>query len=145
MAKNPPLSDFVREAVREKALRELAALDHRAAACGAIERASTGLAAVATDLYATTSAFPALTTDTAATAKLKKLRKTVDDARALAGELAESLGVALKTEELTAARLEILEALRAAGVDVDAVLAAAAPASPVAADVAVAVTAAAEG
>jgi hypothetical protein len=130
MAKNPPLSDFVREAVREKALRELAALDQRATACGAIERASTGLAAVATDLYATTSAFPALTTDTAATAKLKKLRKAVDDARALAGELAESLGVAAKSEELATARAEILDALRAAGVDVDAVMAAAAPVAP---------------
>jgi hypothetical protein len=135
MAKNPPLSDFVREAVREKALRELAALDQRAAACGAIERASTGLAAVATELYASTSAFPALTTDTAATAKLKKLRKAVDDARALAGELAESLGVASKSEELATARAEILDALRHAGVDVDAVIASAtAPAAPPAAE-----------
>ena len=127
MAKNPPMSDFVREAIREKALRELAALDQRASACGAIERASTGLAAVATELYATTSAFPALTTDTAATAKLKKLRKTVDDARALASELADTLGVASKSEELATARAEILDALRGAGVDVDAVMAAAAP------------------
>ena len=127
MAKNAPLSDFVRDAVREKALRELAALDHRGAACGAIDRASTGLSAVATELYATTAAFPSLTTETSAIAKLKKLRKVVDDARALAADLAESLGVTTKTEELAAARLEILEALKGAGVDVDAVLAATAP------------------
>jgi hypothetical protein len=130
MAKNAPLSDFVRDAVREKAVRELAALDQQAAACGAIERASTGLQAVASELYASTSAFPVLTSDPGAMAKLKKLRKAVDDARALAGELAGSLDVAGKTDELATARAEILEALKTAGVDVEAVLAAMAPAAP---------------
>lgn len=134
MAKTAPLSDFVRDAVREKALRELAALDQRAAACGAIERAHTGLSAVATDLYATTSALPFLTTDPSAIAKLKKLRKVVDDALALATALAESLGVSQKAEELAASRQDILDALKASGVDVDAVLAAVAPDAPVEAE-----------
>jgi hypothetical protein len=119
---NGQVSDFVREAIREKAMRELGALTQRAEAFGGIERARDALHTVSSDLTAAASAVTALATDPSVTAKLRKLRKLVEDAHALATEVADALGVDGQRDALAASREAILEALEAAGIDPASVL-----------------------
>lgn len=89
---NGGMNDFVREAIREKAERDLAALNQRIDAFGGIERARDGADTVASELTNAAAAVASMPVDGASTAKLKKLRKHVDDALALATELGDTLG-----------------------------------------------------
>src|SRR5688572_15960818 len=103
MSKNaPPLSDFVRDAIREKAARELRALDQRVEAFTGVERTRDALHALASDLTAAATSVTAVAGETGAAAKLKKLRKLVDDAHALATEIGDALGVDAQREALAA-------------------------------------------
>lgn len=117
-AAKPVINDFVRTAIREKAERELGAVQQRLDAFGGIERTRDTLHTVASDLTNTTVAFSGLpTTDAAGSAKLKKLRKLVEDAHALATELSDTLGVDREREALQSQKREIERALESAGIN----------------------------
>src|SRR4051812_34234500 len=105
-ATTPPVQDFVREAIREKATRELASLDQRTSALDAAAHARATLDALTAALAGATPALAACA-DSTTVAKLKKLRRAVDEATLLADEIASSLGVDTQREELAAQRLEI--------------------------------------
>lgn len=114
------MSEFIREAIREKASRDLHALEQRSHAFGGVDRARDSLFTIGTDLTAAANAVGAITTDAAVATKLRKLRKLVDDAHALATELADTLGTDSQRDSLESQRHAIHEALRAAGIDPDA-------------------------
>jgi hypothetical protein len=114
--------DFVREAVREKAARELAALNQRADAFGCVDRARDTLFTLTADLAHAAGSVAAVATDATVVPRMKKLRKLLDEAHALATELADTLGTDARREALHGSRAAILEALRAAGIDPETVL-----------------------
>jgi len=120
--KNGLVTDFVREAIREKASRELNVLNQRAEAFEAIERAKDTLHKTSSELTMAATSIAAVVTDTTAVSKLKKLRKAVDDALVLATEIADVMGVNAQREALNASRQAILEALKGAGLDPKIVL-----------------------
>lgn len=115
------MSEFIREAIREKASRDLHALEQRSHAFGGVDRARDSLFTIGTDLTAAANAVGSITNDAAVATKLRKLRKLVDDAHALATELADTLGTDSQRDSLESQRQAIHEALRAAGIDPDAV------------------------
>jgi hypothetical protein len=137
MAKAPvetaaPVHEFVREAIREKATRELAVLDQRTSALDAAAHARTTLDALAASLAGATSALVACA-DSSTVAKLKKLRKSVDEATLHADEIATALGVDTQRDELAAQRIEIERALASVGISASSassVSLAAAPTAP---------------
>ncbi|MEZ4392239.1 MAG: hypothetical protein R3A48_14195 [Polyangiales bacterium] len=116
MSKNG-MSEFIREAIREKATRDLIALNQRAHAFGGIDRSRDALFTVAGDLATATSAVSAVSADAAVASKFKKLRKLIDDAHVIATEIADALGTDAQRESLNAQREAVTEALRAAGID----------------------------
>ena len=111
------MSEFVREAIREKATRELNALNQRAHAFGGIDRSRDSLFTIAGDLATATSAVSAVSADAGVASKFKKLRKLIDDAHVLATEIADALGTDAQREALEAQREAVTEALRTAGID----------------------------
>jgi|LNFM01.1.fsa_nt_gb hypothetical protein len=112
------MNEFVKQAIREKAERELAGLQQRLDAFGGVERSRDALHRVATDVTAAAAGYTSMpTTDTTVVSKLKKLKKLVEDAHALATDLGDSLGVDGEREALQQQRREILKALDAAGID----------------------------
>lgn len=112
------MNDFVRQAIREKAERELAGLQQRLDAVGGVERARDSLHRVSSDVTAAAGAYAGLaTTDTTIASKMKKLKKLVDEAHAIATELGDVLAVDREREGLEAQRKEITRALEAAGID----------------------------
>lgn len=117
MTKNPLHLDFVRDAVREKAARELVTLNQRADAFGSVERARDALFTLTTDLANSAAAMAAVASDATVVPRMKKLRKLVDDAHLLATELADSLGADKNRATVEAQREVIHEALRAVGLD----------------------------
>jgi hypothetical protein len=119
MTKNAALSDFVREAIREKASRELAALNQQSLAFSTVERIRDGLLAVSQDVAGTSASVSAVSNESSLAAKIKKLRKLVDDSHSLASEIAETLGVDSHRETVAASRQSILDALETAGIDLD--------------------------
>lgn len=116
MSKNG-MSEFIREAIREKATRDLIALNQRAHAFGGIDRSRDALFTVAGDLATATSAVSAVSADAGVATKFKKLRKLIDDAHVIATEIADALGTDAQRESLNAQREAVTEALRAAGID----------------------------
>lgn len=116
MSKNG-MSEFIREAIREKATRDLIALNQRAHAFGGIDRSRDALFTVAGDLATATSAVSAVSADAGVASKFKKLRKLIDDAHVIATEIADALGTDAQRESLNAQREAVTEALRAAGID----------------------------
>ncbi|MGZ3421143.1 MAG: hypothetical protein ACXWUG_22335 [Polyangiales bacterium] len=116
MAKTAP-SPFLQAAVREKAERDLAAIDVRVAAFDGVEKALDTLVELSTSLAESTPAIAQTAPDPVAVTKLKKLRRAVDEARALAEEIATSLDVRTQREGAIRSRAEIVEALVAAGLD----------------------------
>ncbi|GAC1573838.1 MAG: hypothetical protein NVS3B20_24500 [Polyangiales bacterium] len=113
-----PVNEFVREAIREKAARELAALDQRTAAFDAAVNTRSTLDALSASLAGATPALVACA-DSQTISRLKKLRKAVDDATLLADEIASALGVDVHRAELDAQRAEIERALASVGIGVD--------------------------
>ena len=114
------MSKFIREPIREKPSRDLHALEQRSHAFGGVDRARDSLFTIGTDLTAAANAVGSITNDAAVATKLRKLRKLVDDAHALATELADTLGTDSQRDSLESQRQAIHEALRAAGIDPDA-------------------------
>lgn len=117
MSKTTLQMDFVRDAVREKASRELMALHQRADAFGSVDRARDALFTLSGDLAGASGAVAAVAADATVLPRLKKLRKLVDDAHVLATELADALGTDQNRASLQAQTDAIHEALRAAGID----------------------------
>jgi hypothetical protein len=116
--------EFVREAIREKAMRELASLDQRTRAFDAV----THMREVLTALVASSAtATPTIVgvADGATIGRLKKLRKAIDDAKLLSDDIADALGVDERRAELDAARAEIERALASVGLSHEATAAAA--------------------
>jgi len=111
------LSDYVREAVREKAARDWQRLRLRSEAFGAIERLLGALAATERELAECAPVVLAAAPESGLGSKIKKLRRTVDEASALSRDIVEALGGATSRESLEEARRAILDALRSAGLD----------------------------
>lgn len=112
------LSAFVRDAIREKAARELAALDARAQAMVAATKARTDAVAL---LESVMRASPVLTASADVTAgvpaKLKRMKKSLEEAISIADQLVEAVGgEGDRAEEVGARRAEIEKALAAAGI-----------------------------
>jgi len=116
------MSEFIREAVREKASRDLHALEQRSHAFGGVDRARDALFTVGTDLTAAANAISSITSDPTVATRLRKLRKLVDDAHALATELSDTLGTDGQRDSLESQRHAIHEALRAAGIEPEALV-----------------------
>lgn len=111
------MTDFVREAIKEKATRELGALEQRAEAFGGVERARDALHTVSSDLTQAVGSVGAVSADPTVSARMKKLRKLVEDSLSLATELSDTLGAGKHRAELETQRKAILEALAMAGVE----------------------------
>ena len=112
------MNDFVRDAIREKAERELSGLQQRIDAFSGIERARDALHRVASEVTAAVGAYAGMpVADAASAGKLKKLKKLVEEAHALATELGDTLGVDREREALQSQRREIERALESAGLD----------------------------
>jgi hypothetical protein len=113
----PVPSPFLQAAVREKAERDLAAIDTRLAAFDGVEKALDALVELSSSLAESTPSIAQVAPDATVTTKLKKLRRAVDEARALAEDIATAIDVRTAREGAKGARAEILEALVAAGLD----------------------------
>jgi len=111
----PPVSEFVRLAVREKAERELARLDQQLLAFETIGAARAGLEALLEVLSKGTAPLAAIANGGPAIGRFKKLRRAVEEAHVLAGELT----IELETEEgltkLKATKARVLAELDAVG------------------------------
>ena len=112
-----PMSSYLQQALREKAERDLASIDQRIAAFDAVDRALDALVTLSTELGQSTPAIAQAAPDATIAAKLKKLRRSIDDARGLAQEIAQTLDAKAQRDEAATARTAILEALAAAGID----------------------------
>ncbi len=110
------VSEFIRAAVIEKAERDLARLDQKLAALESVHTARTSLEALLEALARGTAPVVAIAQDTAAITRFKKLRRAVEDASTLAGELAAQLNVADERELALEARAKIVAELASVGV-----------------------------
>ncbi len=117
MAKPERITPYVQEALREKAERDLTALDLRVEALDGIDRALDTLSALATSLAHATPAIAQTASDPGVVTRLKKLRRAVDEAKALAEEISTSVDVPTARTAATDARASILDALVSAGID----------------------------
>ena len=114
-------AQFLQCAVREKAERELAALETRRIAVEAVADAQHDVARIATLLAQATPAIASTAADAAAVGRLKKLRRALDEARVHADDLALALDVETQRSEIARARASIQAALVAAGVSLEGV------------------------
>ncbi len=112
-----PISPYVQQAIREKAERDLAALDVRLSAFDAVDRALDALVDLSGTLGQSTPAIAQTAPDPSVVAKLKKLRRAIDDARAFAEEIAAALEVQTARDRASEERKAIVDALTAAGID----------------------------
>jgi hypothetical protein len=117
MGKQPPVSEFIRDAIREKASRDLQVLSQRETAFEGIGRAHRELTDLAVHLATTASALAALPPDPGIVAKVRRLRKAVDEAQSLSAEVAEALAVGEQREAIGVARAEILRAMTEVGLE----------------------------
>lgn len=111
------ISPYLQQALREKAERDLAALDVRISAFDAVDRALDTLVVLSEELGRATPAIAQTAPDQAVVTKLKKLRRAIDDARTFADEIAKSLGVATERAVAEGERRAIVETLASAGLD----------------------------
>jgi tartrate dehydratase alpha subunit/fumarate hydratase class I-like protein len=111
----PLVSEFMRAAVVEKAERDLARLDQKLAALDTLHAARGSLEALLETLARGTSPVVAVAQDTGAITRFKKLRRAVEEANALAVELAEQLRVDEERDAVLAARAKIAEELASVG------------------------------
>jgi hypothetical protein len=114
---SPSISPYVQQAIREKAERDLAALDVRLSAFDAVDRALDALVELSGTLGQSTPAIAQTAPDPSVVTKLKKLRRSIDDARGLAEEIATALDVQTARASASDERRASVEALTAAGID----------------------------
>ncbi len=110
------MSEFVRAAVLEKAERELARLDQRLGALNTVANAQNTLNALAEGLARATAPVAAIAHDASAITRFKKLRRAVEDAQALASELAIQLEVNEGLSEAHSERAGIVVELENMGI-----------------------------
>lgn len=111
------ISPYVQQALREKAERDLASLDVRLSAFDAVDRALDVLVVLSEELGRATPAIAQTAPDQTVVAKLKKLRRSIDDARSFADEIAKSLAVDTQRSAVEGERRAIVDALTSAGID----------------------------
>jgi hypothetical protein len=111
------ISPYVQQAIREKAERDLVAIDTRLSAFDAVGKALDALVELSGSLGQSTPAIAQTAPDPSIAAKLKKLRRAIDDARALTDEIATALDVQTARERAAEERRAIVDALTAAGID----------------------------
>lgn len=110
------LSAFVRDAIREKATRELAALDARAKAIDSAAKARADIQALIASIGDATPALAAGADVTVGMpAKIKRLKKALDEAASSVEQIAEAIG-ADNAGDVQDKRAEIERALDAAGI-----------------------------
>ena len=126
---NPALSSFVRDAVREKASRELSLLRTQLQAFDNLKDAQDKLAEASAALTAFLGALASIGADTAAIGRAKKVRKLLDEAKDGADAVGEAVGLAARQDEARARREAILAELDAAGIQLEGIDAAAVAAS----------------
>lgn len=114
---SPVVSPYLQQALREKAERDLAALDTRLSAYDAVDRALGTLVVLSEELGRATPSIAQAAPDQTVVTKLKKLRRAIDDARSFADEIAKSLGVDTERTRANEERQAIVDALAAAGID----------------------------
>jgi hypothetical protein len=106
-------TDYVRAAVSEKASKDLATLDQRSSAFTAIDDVRSAIRSLVEEWPRTAGALA----QPSNTARLRKLRKAIDDAQAIASEIAEAIGGEARRAELISERAAIVDALEKAGID----------------------------
>ncbi len=114
------LSGFVRDAIREKAARELAALGASLDAFGRLLSVASALGAASSDLTALLGGLSAIAADSGTIGRAKKLRKLLDEARDAAESLVEATGVEQRRIEAEEKRQMLLSELDQAGITLDA-------------------------
>lgn len=114
------LSGFVREAIREKGARELAALGASLDAFGRLLSVASSLGAASSDLTALLGGLSAIAADSGTIGRAKKLRKLLDEARDAAESLVESTGVEQRRIEAEEKRQMLLSELEHAGISLEA-------------------------
>ena len=117
------VSEFIRAAVLEKAERDLARLDQKLAALEAIHSARVSLEGLLEGLSRGTAPVVAIAQDTASITRFKKLRRAVEEASTLAGELSTQLDVEDERTRVIDARAKIVAELASVGVSPSPVVA----------------------
>jgi hypothetical protein len=116
----PPLSGFVRDAIREKAARELAAIGASLDAFGRLLSVASALGSASSDLTALLGNLAAIAADSSTIGRAKKLRKLLDEARDAAETLVETTGIEARRVEAEEKRDMLLRELNQAGIALDA-------------------------
>src|SRR6476620_9532636 len=98
-SKSAPLSSFVRDAIREKASRELSLLRAQLEAFESLRSTQGTLNEAAARLTSFLGALAAVGADTASIAKAKKVRKLLDEAKDGVDGLSESLALEAREGE----------------------------------------------
>lgn len=112
---SPAVSEFVRAAVREKAERDLARLDQQLVAFEAVGSSRSSLEGLLEVLSRGTAPVVAIANGGPAIGRFKKLRRAVEEAHALAGEIMIELEVEEGLGRLQAAKARVLAELDAVG------------------------------
>lgn len=111
-----PVSDFIRAAVLEKAERDLSRLDQQLTALDTLQGARAQLDTLLDRLAKGTAPVVSISHETSAITRFKKLRRAVEEAHVLAGELAIQLEVDEALTRTAAARAKIVAELETVGV-----------------------------
>ena len=114
---SPAVSDFVRDAIREKVSREWAVLRHRGEGYDALDRIRAALDALSEETQRSAMALGTVVESAALGPRLKKMRKAIDEARSLAAELHAGLGVEEQRAKLAETRRSVTDAWKNAGLD----------------------------
>jgi hypothetical protein len=111
-----PVSDFIRAAVLEKAERDLSRLDQQLTALDTLQGARAQLDTLLDRLAKGTAPVVSISHETSAITRFKKLRRAVEEAHVLAGELSIQLEVDEALARTTSARAKIVAELETVGV-----------------------------
>lgn len=111
-----PVSEFIRAAVLEKAERDLSRLDQQLLALDTLQGARAQLDTLLDRLAKGTAPVVSISHETSAITRFKKLRRAVEEAHVLAGELSIQLEVDEALTRTAAARAKIVAELETVGV-----------------------------
>ena len=116
-APSAPVSDFIRAAVQEKAERELSRLDQQLVAFETLQSTRAALDTLLEVLSKGTAPVVAIATGGAAIGRFKKLRRAVEEAHVLAGELVIELEAEEGLAKVRGVREKILAELESVGAE----------------------------